>query len=83
MNAPVSGHCPSPSRPLAGWLLGGLTALLLLTLALPLLNPVGWLGRAQPLILGPADQPIATLNRYSLLYKSDSRGLYLVVRSQW
>lgn len=83
MNAPVSGHCPSPSRPLAGWLLGGLTALLLLTLALPLLNPVGWLGRAQPLILGPADQPIATLSRYSLLYKSDSRGLYLVVRSQW
>lgn len=83
MNAPVSGHCPSPSRPLAGWLLGGLTALLLLTLALPLLNPVGWLGREQPLILGPADQPIATLSRYSLLYKSDSRGLYLVVRSQW
>ncbi|WP_421188639.1 LTA synthase family protein [Aeromonas sanarellii] len=83
MNAPVSGHCPSPSRPLAGWLLGGLTALLLLTLTLPLLNPVGWLGRAQPLILGPADQPIATLSRYSLLYKSDSRGLYLVVRSQW
>ncbi|MBP0601078.1 LTA synthase family protein [Aeromonas sanarellii] len=83
MNAPVSGHCPSPSRPLAGWLLGGLTALLLLTLALPLLNPVGWLGRVQPLILGPADQPIATLSRYSLLYKSDSRGLYLVVRSQW
>lgn len=83
MNAPVSGHYPSPSRPLAGWLLGGLTALLLLTLALPLLNPVGWLGRAQPLILGPADQPIATLSRYSLLYKSDSRGLYLVVRSQW
>ncbi|MGU5663273.1 LTA synthase family protein [Aeromonas sanarellii] len=83
MNAPISGHCPSPSRPLAGWLLGGLTALLLLTLALPLLNPVGWLGRAQPLILGPADQPIATLSRYSLLYKSDSRGLYLVVRSQW
>ncbi|WOX49836.1 LTA synthase family protein [Aeromonas sp. XH] len=83
MNAPVSGHSPSPSRPLAGWLLGGLTALLLLTLALPLLNPVGWLGRVQPLILGPADQPIATLSRYSLLYKSDSRGLYLVVRSQW
>lgn len=83
MNAPVSGHCPSPSRPLAGWLLGGLTALLLLTLTLPLLNPVGWLGLAQPLILGPADQPIATLSRYSLLYKSDSRGLYLVVRSQW
>ncbi|QXW31204.1 LTA synthase family protein [Aeromonas sanarellii] len=83
MNAPVSGHYPSPSRPLAGWLLGGLTALLLLTLALPLLNPVSWLGRAQPLILGPADQPIATLSRYSLLYKSDSRGLYLVVRSQW
>ena len=37
----------------------------------------------RPLILGPADQPIATLNRYSLLYKSDNRGFYLVVRSQW
>ncbi|QXB53795.1 LTA synthase family protein [Aeromonas sp. FDAARGOS 1415] len=83
MNALVSGRSPSPSRPLAGWLLGVLSTLLLLTLALPVLSPVSWLGRAQPLILGPADQPLATLNRYSLLYKSDSRGLYLVVRSQW
>ena len=82
MNAPVTGHRPA-SQPLAGLLLGLLTALLLLTLALPLLNPVSWLGRAAPLILGPADQPIATLNRYSLLYKSDNRGFYLVVRSQW
>ena len=83
MNAPVCGHSPSLSQSLAGWLFGLLIALLLLTLALPLLNPAGWLGRAQPLILGPADQPIATLSRHSLLYKSDSRGLYLVVRSQW
>ncbi|WP_342058005.1 LTA synthase family protein [Aeromonas sp. OTU364] len=83
MNAPVCGHSPSLSRSLAGWLFGLLIALLLLTLALPLLNPAGWLGKAQPLILGPADQPIATLTRHSLLYKSDSRGLYLVVRSQW
>lgn len=79
---PSPGHRPA-SQPLAGLLLGLLTALLLLTLALPLLNPVSWLGRAAPLILGPADQPIATLNRYSLLYKSDNRGFYLVVRSQW
>ena len=83
MNAPVCGHSPSLSQSLAGWLFGLLIALLLLTLALPLLNPAGWLGRAQQLILGPADQPIATLSRHSLLYKSDSRGLYLVVRSQW
>ncbi|QSE73302.1 LTA synthase family protein [Aeromonas media] len=83
MNAPVCDHSPSLSQSLAGWLFGLLIALLLLTLALPLLNPAGWLGQAQPLILGPADQPIATLNRHSLLYKSDSRGLYLVVRSQW
>ncbi|MFM4677069.1 LTA synthase family protein [Aeromonas media] len=83
MNAPVCGHSPSLSQSLAGWLFGLLIALLLLTLALPLLNPAGWLGRAQPLILGPADQPIATLSRHSLLYKSDSHGLYLVVRSQW
>ncbi|QJT34335.1 LTA synthase family protein [Aeromonas media] len=83
MNAPVCGHSPSLSQSLAGWLFGLLIALLLLTLALPLLNPAGLLGRAQPLILGPADQPIATLSRHSLLYKSDSRGLYLVVRSQW
>lgn len=53
MNAPVTGHRPA-SQPLAGLLLGLLTALLLLTLALPLLNPVSWLGRAAPLILGPA-----------------------------
>ncbi|WP_429090001.1 LTA synthase family protein [Aeromonas rivipollensis] len=83
MNAPVCDRPPSSSQSLAGWLFGLLIALLLLTLALPLLNPVGWLGKAQPLILGPADQPIATLSRHSLLYKSDSRGLYLVVRSQW
>ncbi|MFM5242337.1 LTA synthase family protein [Aeromonas media] len=83
MNAPVCDRPPSSSQSLTGWLFGLLIALLLLTLALPLLNPVGWLGKAQPLILGPADQPIATLNRHSLLYKSDSRGLYLVVRSQW
>ncbi|MGY3858805.1 LTA synthase family protein [Aeromonas intestinalis] len=81
MNAPQFGHSP-PSR-LSRLLFGLLSALLLLTLALPLLNPIGWLGRAEPLILGPADQPIATLNRHSLLYKSDSRGLYLVVSSQW
>ena len=49
MNAPVTGHRPA-SQPLAGLLLGLLTALLLLTLALPLLNPVSWLGRAAPLI---------------------------------
>ncbi|MFQ2108438.1 LTA synthase family protein [Aeromonas rivipollensis] len=83
MNAPVCDRPPSSSQSLTGWLFGLLIALLLLTLALPLLNPVGWLGKAQPLILGPADQPIATLSRHSLLYKSDSRGLYLVVRSQW
>ncbi len=83
MNAPVCDRSPSSSQSLTGWLFGLLIALLLLTLALPLLNPVGWLGKAQPLILGPADQPIATLSRHSLLYKSDSRGLYLVVRSQW
>lgn len=83
MNAPVCDRPPSSSQSLSGWLFGLLIALLLLTLALPLLNPVGWLGKAQPLILGPADQPIATLSRHSLLYKSDSRGLYLVVRSQW
>ena len=82
MNAPVCDRPPSSSQSLTGWLFGLLIALLLLTLALPLLNPVGWLGKAQPLILGPADQPIATLSRHSLLYKSDSRGLYLVVRSQ-
>lgn len=46
-------------------------------------QPASWLGRAQPLVLGPADNPIATLTRHALLYKSDSRGLYLVVRSQW
>jgi uncharacterized sulfatase len=56
-------------------------AALLLTLLLPQINR-SWLGRAQPLVLGPAD-PIATLTRHALLYKSDSRGLYLVVRSQW
>ncbi|MFQ2103721.1 LTA synthase family protein [Aeromonas rivipollensis] len=83
MNAPVCDRPPSSSQSLTGWLFGLLIALLLLTLALPLLNPVGWLGKAQPLIMGPADQPIATLSRHSLLYKSDSRGLYLVVRSQW
>ncbi|MDM5083292.1 LTA synthase family protein [Aeromonas rivipollensis] len=83
MNAPVCDRPPSSSQSLAGWLFGLLIALLLLTLALPLLNPAGWLGQAQPLILGPTDQPIATLSRHSLLYKSDSRGLYLVVRSQW
>ncbi len=83
MNAPVCDRPPSSSQSLTGWLFGLLIALLLLTLALPLLNPAGWLGKAQPLILGPADQPIATLSRHSLLYKSDSRGLYLVVRSQW
>ncbi|WP_429183067.1 LTA synthase family protein [Aeromonas rivipollensis] len=83
MNAPVCDRPPSSSQSLTGWLFGLLIALLLLTLALPLLNPVGWLGKAQPLILGPADQPIATLSRHSLLYKSDSRGLYLVVSSQW
>ncbi|MGE6139171.1 LTA synthase family protein [Aeromonas rivipollensis] len=83
MNAPVCDRPPSSSQSLTRWLFGLLIALLLLTLALPLLNPVGWLGKAQPLILGPADQPIATLSRHSLLYKSDSRGLYLVVRSQW
>jgi len=38
MNAPVCGHSPSLSQSLAGWLFGLLIALLLLTLALPLLN---------------------------------------------
>ena len=66
MNAPVCDRPPSSSQSLTGWLFGLLIALLLLTLALPLLNPVGCLGKAQPLILGPADQPIATLNRHSL-----------------
>lgn len=81
MNAPVSARS-SPSL-LARLLFGLLFALLLLTLALPLLNPGSWLGRAEPLILGPADQPLATLSRHAVLYKSDSRGLYLLVRSQW
>lgn len=81
MNAPVSARS-SPSH-LARLLFGLLFALLLLTLALPLLNPGSWLGRAEPLILGPADQPLATLSRHAVLYKSDSRGLYLLVRSQW
>ncbi|MEG0175074.1 MAG: LTA synthase family protein [Aeromonas sp.] len=83
MNAPVSDHSTPKAFRLTSLLLGLLIALLLLTLALPLLNPASWLGRAEPLILGPADQPLATLNRHSLLYKSDPRGLYLVVRSQW
>lgn len=83
MNAPVFGRSSPPPSRLARLLFGLLVALLLLTLILPVLNPGSWLGRTQPLILGPADQPLATLSRHSLLYKSDSRGLYLVVRSQW
>ena len=81
MNRPSSGRQPVLSLPsVVLALLGGL---LLLALLLPLVNPGSWLGRAQPLVLGPADNPLATLSRHALLYKSDSRGLYLVVRSQW
>lgn len=81
MNCPSSGRHHVLSLPnVLLTLLGGL---LLLTLLLPLFNPGSWLGRAQPLVLGPADNPLATLTRHSLIYKSDHRGLYLVVRSQW
>ncbi|MGL5465069.1 MAG: LTA synthase family protein, partial [Aeromonas veronii] len=81
MNRPSSGRPRVLSLP--SLLLALLGGLLLLTLLLPLINPGSWLGRAQPLVLGPADNPLATLTRHALLYKSDSRGLYLVVRSQW
>ncbi|MCS3455689.1 putative sulfatase [Aeromonas sp. BIGb0405] len=60
-----------------------LFVLLLFTLLLPKLGPANLLSPATPLILGPADNPVATLVRHSLLYKSDNRGLYLVVHSQW
>ncbi|MGY3960455.1 LTA synthase family protein [Aeromonas popoffii] len=83
MKVPPSARLSARVPSLPSLLLGVLAALLLLTLILPLINPGSWLGRAQPLVLGPADQPIATLTRHALLYKSDSRGLYLVVRSQW
>ncbi|GAB5992439.1 LTA synthase family protein [Aeromonas enteropelogenes] len=83
MNVSSSGRPTGRILSLPTLLLALLCALLLFTLVLPLLNPGSWLGRGQPLVLGPADQPLATLTRHSLLYKSDSRGLYLVVRSQW
>ncbi|MFQ2290377.1 LTA synthase family protein [Aeromonas enteropelogenes] len=83
MNVSSSGRPTGRILSLPTLLLALLCALLLFTLVLPLINPGSWLGRGQPLVLGPADQPLATLNRHSLLYKSDSRGLYLVVRSQW
>ncbi|HHQ4651876.1 TPA: LTA synthase family protein [Aeromonas hydrophila] len=83
MKALTSARLPARVPALPAVLLAMLTALLLLTLLLPQINPASWLGRAQPLVLGPADNPIATLTRHALLYKSDSRGLYLVVRSQW
>ncbi|MGN5111736.1 LTA synthase family protein [Aeromonas jandaei] len=81
MNSPFSGRRRALS--LSRLLLTLLGGLLIVTLLLPLINPGSWLGRAQPLVLGPADNPLATLTRHALLYKSDSRGLYLVVRSQW
>lgn len=83
MNVSSSGRPTGRILSLPTLLLALLCALLLFTLVLPLINPGSWLGRGQPLVLGPADQPLATLTRHSLLYKSDSRGLYLVVRSQW
>lgn len=83
MNVSSSGRPMGRILSLPTLLLALLCALLLFTLVLPLINPGSWLGRGQPLVLGPADQPLATLTRHSLLYKSDSRGLYLVVRSQW
>lgn len=83
MKVPSSARRPARIPSLPSLLLGLLAALLLLTLILPQINPGSWLGQARPLVLGPADQPIATLTRHSLLYKSDNRGLYLVVRSQW
>lgn len=83
MKAPTSARLSAVVPALPAVLLAMLAALLLLTLLLPQINPASWLGRAQPLVLGPADNPIATLTRHALLYKSDSRGLYLVVRSQW
>lgn len=83
MKAPTSARLSARVPALPAVLLALLAALLLLTLLLPQINPASWLGRAQPLVLGPADNPIATLTRHALLYKSDSRGLYLVVRSQW
>ncbi|PJG60768.1 LTA synthase family protein [Aeromonas cavernicola] len=70
-----------PSLP--ALLLTLLSGLLFLTLLLPLLSPSSWFGSREPIILGPADNPVATLTRHTLLYKSDSRGLYLVVNSQW
>ena len=81
--SPTSARLSARVPALPSVLLAMLAALLLLTLLLPQINPASWLGRAQPLVLGPADNPIATLTRHALLYKSDSRGLYLVVRSQW
>ncbi|KTA76727.1 LTA synthase family protein [Aeromonas salmonicida] len=83
MKVPSSARRSARIPSLPSLLLGLLAALLLLTLILPQINPGSWLGQARPLVLGPADQPIATLTRHSLLYKSDNRGLYLVVRSQW
>ncbi|MGL4250457.1 MAG: LTA synthase family protein [Aeromonas sp.] len=81
MNRPCSGRQRALSFP--SLLLALLSGLLVLTLLLPLLKPGSWLGRGDPLILGPADNPLATLTHHALLYKSDHRGIYLVVRSQW
>ncbi|MFM4649108.1 LTA synthase family protein [Aeromonas bivalvium] len=69
--------------PLPALMLALLSALLLFTLLLPILSPANLLSPARPMVLGPADNPVATLVRHSLLYKSDNRGLYLVVHSQW
>ena len=60
-----------------------LGSVFMMTLLLPLINPGSWLGQTQPLVLGPADHPVATLTGHGMLYRNDSRGLYLMVRSQW
>ncbi|MGL5030479.1 MAG: LTA synthase family protein [Aeromonas sp.] len=80
MNRPCCGRLAFRPPAVLLTLLG---ALLLITLLLPLINVASWHTRAAPLVFGPADNPLATLTRYGVLYKSDSRGLYLVVRSQW
>ncbi|OLF57799.1 sulfatase [Aeromonas veronii] len=54
-----------------------------ITLLLPLFNSSSWLGQSQPQLLRSADNPAATLTNHGMLYRSDSRGLYLLVRSQW